>query len=235
MNVSNSEASRSYNHLLRIAEASRALSRLGGEETVGKILTVIKDEGLEEIIGIRLLHRHNEISEDEVMFESPIVDEEGFALVTAATPLSQVVSMTANCWQSTTSGYIPGEYSDPVLLADAAFVVADHKLIFDRLSEALCDHRVESVLGPCLNYSAEVISRKPEMNAAFLEKTDEDNRANVVRYISIADPSFINSAKTKWLAKRQITDDGVWTWATACTCYCAVFPGGGHQGTKYHR
>jgi hypothetical protein len=224
-----------YNGLLGIVEANRALGTIGGEETVGKILSVIADAGLEDIIGIRLLHRHNNISDNEMMFESDVVDDDGFALVTSAVGTSQIEAPSSNSWQFSGSGYLPTEFSDPRLLVDPDFSVRNHQCTFNRLSEALCDYRAEVVLGPCVNYSEFVSSFSPGVNSAFLEKTDSDNRLNVVRYISVTDPAFTNSAKTKWLAKRIIDDQGMRKWTTACNCYCAVFPAGGHQGTKYHR
>jgi hypothetical protein len=229
------ELHESYNGLLGIVEANRALRTIGGEETVGKILSVIADAGLEDVVGIRLLHRHNNISGDEMMFESDVIDPEGFALITSAVRTSQIEESSSNSWQFTASGYLPTEFSDPNLLADPDFSVKDHQRTFNYLSEALCDYRAETVLGPCVNYSEFVTSFSPGANSAFLEKTDSDHRLNVVRYISITDSAFINSAKTKWLAKRIIDDQGIRKWTTACSCYCAVFPAGGHQGTKYHQ
>lgn len=235
MNQAISALSESYNSLLGIADANRQLTQLGGEKIVGELLSVVRDAGLQETIGIRLLHKHNDISVDEVMLEYTAIDDAGFALITSAQKSAGGVGMICNSWRSTVYGYIPVEFSWPGLLVSDDFSASEHGRFFEKLAEALKDLDAESLLGPSLNYGPYVASYSPATDAAFLERTDSDNRSNVVRYVLRDDVAFMNSAKTKWHAMQIINANGKLAWTTACNCFCSVLPQGGHQGTKTHR
>ncbi len=227
--------SRSYNDLLGVADASHALDDLGGEETVGKILSIIKDAGLSSCIGIRLLHKHNDISEAEVMLEAAVTDDEGFALMTSAVPAGNAAGAVSNSWRFTDEGYVPCEFSNSELLVEPKFSIDEHRTTFNHVAEALRDYRAERILGPSINYSEYVKAARPHDNAKFLEKTDVENRANVLRYISLEDPVFRGSVKTKWCIDQTPGVGGEFIWMASCSCFCSVFPQGGHQGTKTHR
>jgi len=217
-----------------VAPANTKLAELGGENAVGQLLEIIAESGLEKEVGIRLLHKHNEISIDEFMLEVATFDVEGFALCTAPQPLSGVVSKVPNSWRLSGSGATPIEYSDPKLV-NAAFNVSDHAGMFDRLSKRIADLGVTDLLGPCLVYSDDVYRHSVVDAPAFLEKTDEKNRANVVRIVAKDDAQFTNSAKTKWTANKIVDEAGNVSWMTACNCFCAISEEGGHQGTTYHQ
>lgn len=225
----------SYNTLLPIAAANRALAELGEEKIVGNLLSVIQRFGMEEKLGIRLLHKHNDISADEIMHESAYVDVEGFALTTKAVSRRHAVEVAANSWQLVGTEYLPVEFSDPPLVNSSNFNLAEHAEVLRELAAVLREAGAENLLGPCLHYGAYVDSQAPYLKSAFLEKTDFEDRANIVRFVELGDPAFTNSAKTKWRAV-QVTDEaGNQVWTTACNCFCSVFPQGGHQGTKTHR
>jgi hypothetical protein len=225
----------SYNQLLSIRDAHDELERLGGERVVGAALNVIVSEGMQDHIGIRLLHKHNDVNEDEVMLESSLIDEDGFALVTEPLQVQNLDGTAPNSWRTTSEGFIPIEFSEPELLKAQDFDINLYAQLFDKLSKVLKDHAAAMLLGPCLDYGTRVTSKMPCENAAFLEKTDSDRRANVVRYLSRDNLAFVRSARTKWSAKQMIDERGKLTWTTTCNCFCSVFPKGGHQGTKTHR
>ncbi|MBD3895946.1 hypothetical protein IEI94_08800 [Halomonas sp. ML-15] len=225
----------SYNALLTIADANRALSRFDEDATVGRLLSVIQHYELQDKFGIRLLHKHNDILPSEVMYETSFIDSEGFALSTKAVAKSEVTSMVTNSWQFVGGEYLPVEFSDPLLVSDAK---VDLEVYADALHEIrliLEETGTEGLLGPCLHYGPHVERHDPFQQSAFLEKTDFEDRANVVRYVDSGDPAFTNSAKTKWRAVQVVDADGNVAWTTACNCFCSVFPQGGHQGTTTHR
>jgi hypothetical protein len=225
---------KSYNSLLDVADAHRKLESLGGDDALAPLLSVIFEAGLEAFIGIRLLHKHNDISADEIMHERMVVDDEGFSLVTAAMPRADVVDVACNSWQLSDTGYIPVEYSDSNLLC-AGFDVKKYASVLGDLARLIRSGGVADILGPCLNYSEAVGLHAPSADSAFLEKTDAVVRSNVVRYVLRDDVAFTNSAKTKWQAQRVVDASGKVTWMTACNCFCSVLPSGGHQGTTTHR
>jgi hypothetical protein len=224
----------SYNGLRPISEASRVLNETGGDEVVSRLLGIIAEEGFGDELGIRLLHKHNDIAADEMMVERGIVDEEGFALVTGATVAGGESRAVCNSWQLIGGEFVPVEFSHNELIVSG---VSPRTMgaVFSRLADEITSLGVEDLLGPSVNYSDSVNRRAPCENAAFLEKTDEEDRQNVVRYVSRDDVAFQGSAKTKWHAKQILDESGKLIWMTACNCFCSVFPEGGHQGTKTHR
>jgi len=226
---------RSYNTLLPIAAANRALTQLGEEEVVGRLLTIIARAGLEDQIGIRLLHKHNDIGDNEVMYETGGVDVEGFALTTMAVPCGDAKRMIPNSWQLVGNAYMPVEFSHPELVADPTFSMSEHAEVFAEIARALRETEAKHLVGPCLHYGRYVKRYDPYEKSALLEKTDSEHRANVVRFVEWDDVSLANSAKTKWRAVQVLDAAGGMVWTTACNCFCSRFPNGKHQGTKTHR
>lgn len=232
MKMSSEIIAGSYNSLFGIADASRELDRRGGDQVVGKYLKVIYDAGFGKEIGLRLLHKHNDISPREVMLESEFFDDEGFALVTEATPVSDRPDIIPNSWIATPQGYIAVEFSKRSLLQP---VVHEIDEMLQELAKTLLSDEMADILGPSINYSEFVDAQAPYSDSAFLEKTDYEHRANVVRYVQRGDPAIRHSAKTKWHAKRTRDHDGNPVWLASCNCFCSVAPQGGHLGTKTHR
>jgi hypothetical protein len=222
-----------YNKLMEVVAANRAFQERGGEDAVGRYLSIIAEGGLQDHLGIRLLHKHNDLADDEIMLETDVIDGEGFALVTAATPTSRPMPQVCNSWQATPHGYAPIEFSRAELV-DPSFCNHKSRRVLATLADALNADGMADLLGPCVMYSRYVAQYAPLSDAAFLEKTDTTNRANVVRYVVRDDISFQNSAKTKWHAKMTTDAAGRTVWMTACNCFCSVLPEGGHQGTTTH-
>lgn len=235
MHSSIQQEAKSYNSLLPITAANLALVQLGEDEVVGRVLSVIHQAGLGDKLGVRLLHKHNDVFDDEVMHESVSVDDEGFALTTSATKCSEIDAMVPNSWQLVGDEYVPVEFSDPKLIENPLFDLSEHAEVFGAIANILRENSAEHILGPCLNYSSYVDDHAPYEKSAFLEKTDTDSRSNVVRYVELTDPSFVNSAKTKWRAVQVPDETGKLVWTTACNCFCSVSPKGGHEGTTTHR
>ncbi len=224
-----------YNALLGIEEAKRRLDELGGEEMLGRVLSVIGEAGLAESVGIRLLHKHNDVFGEEIMLEAVTEDEDGFALVTKPVAASAANDFVCNSWQLSGDTFVPSEFSDRSVVESPTFEVVEHKTTFNRLAAVLHEYGAESVLGPCLNYSEEVLARRPQEDAKLLERIDSDNRANIVRFALADDPALRTSVKTKWKATRAVDETGKNSWAAACSCTCYAFPETGkHSGTHAH-
>ena len=234
MTISERKLTTTYNALLDVSDASHALDERGGDATVRQVLGIIMEAGLEKYLGVRLLHKHNDIRSGEMMLETSIDDNHGFALVTAPRDLSAVCASTCNSWQLTSDGFVPSEFSSPHLINSDGFDAHDNARVFCRLETAIKDLRVESVLGPCLTYSEYVKSHRPQADAKLLETTGPDDRSNIVRYAMSDDPAFLNSIKTKWVLEQILDGDGKMIWATGCVQTCYVFPEGGHSGTQTH-
>jgi hypothetical protein len=223
-----------YNALLPVADAASHLAKAGGDAAVIPVLEKIVSLGLGDNIGLRLLHKHNDLRHTEHMFEREFSDEEGHALVTAATG-QQSQKRVPNSWQLTADGCIAIEYSDPALLCAPDFDVEANAGKLAELYAVLADMKLDHLLGPSVNYDKHVYRGKDISAVAFLEKTDVEHRANVVRMLDHTDPSIANSTKTKWYAQPTVDSNGKTKWLTACNCFCSVSPNGdGHQGTTTH-
>ncbi len=224
-----------YNSLLCVAEADRALNALGGENIVSQILSVFVSAGLEREFGIRLLHKHNDIVSGEVMLERSVVDDAGFALVTRPALSTETGQMLCNSWQLTETGFTPCEYSSTDIVFNPKLDLAETAPVFSLLATALRDFGVESILGPCRNYSECVDAHRPSVESKLLETTDEENRANVVRFVTPDDVGLVQSVKTKWHAEQVEGEVGKLMWAAGCKLVCSIIPETGkHQGTKTH-
>jgi hypothetical protein len=227
------DTSHSYNALLPIALASRALAARGGDAVVGELLNVISEAGFGGSVGIRLLHNHNEIEDGEIMLEQAVIDQDGYALVTSAERSELHRDCMSNSWQWNGEKFVPVEYSVRDLVSD---VDPDRlQSLFAALADKIEELQVQDLLGPCANYSDQVKLHSIGADSAFLEMTFEEERRNVIRYVSRNDVAFTNSAKTKWHAERVMDDSGNLVWMTACNCYCYVYPEGGHSGSTTHR
>ncbi|WP_158915563.1 hypothetical protein [Caulobacter sp. S45] len=224
----------SYNELLPIAAASREYKRIQGDRVVDRLLSIIAAMGLEEQLGIRLLHKHNDTDCDELMVETAEIDDEGFCLSTRRLKCGEVADAVPNSWREVAGRFVPVEYSQRSLVNEDIPPDALQAALA-RIGAALRSTGTSNLLGPCLNYSASVSACAPTSSAALLEKTDFENVANVVRFVDRNSAEFTNSAKTKWHASYMIDGDGKKHWLTACNCFCSVFPSGGHEGTKTHR
>jgi hypothetical protein len=225
---------KTYNDLLPIKEATTYLAQNGGDATVSVVLEKIVELGLGDDIGLRLLHKHNDLAIEELMIEREIFDLEGYALITAAVYKAEE-PIAPNSWRlMADSTVIPIEFSAVDILCSPNFDLLANKVKLEELRQVLVSLQVEHVLGPCINYDQRVYGGRNVEDVAFLEKTDTENRINVVRPVDRVDPSFTNSAKTKWYAKKIVGLNGNATWITACNCFCSVFPNGGHIGTKTH-
>jgi len=226
---------KTYNSLLPIRDAVAYLAEAGGDAVVVRALEAIVELGLGDEIGLRLLHKHNDLEDGEAMVECGITDAEGYALITTAVS-SGLTTSTPNSWRLTREDSIAIEHSDPNLLCVQKFDVEENWKKFQVLYDVLAGLNVQHVLGPCINYNPKVYGDRTVEDVALLEKTDFENRANVVRPVDREDRSFTNSARTKWYAKREVGSDGRVRWLTACNCFCSVFPNGsGHEGTKTHQ
>ena len=98
-----SEISKSYNNLPTVFEANEYLNKHNTKQIFYELFEIIKKYNLENTVGVRLLHKHNDISSNEIMLEKSNFDEDGFALITQATTISEELtdeSYVPNSWDS---------------------------------------------------------------------------------------------------------------------------------------
>lgn len=189
-----------YNGLLDVAAAEHRLMEMGRDARLDKVLAVIRAFNMSEFVGLRLLHKHNVISQGEAMLESAVTDAEGFALVTRAADVSRGMSpgFVPNSWVLSDAHYVPMEFSDATLLADPDVNPASCPEFFAALAQAIRDEGLSLLIGPALIESALVRAHRPSSTSLMLEMTALDDRANVVRYVTDAEALVGTTTETFW-------------------------------------
>ena len=233
-----------YNALSDVVVADQRLSDVGREVGINALLSVIRAHGLEEFIGLRLLHKHNDIAENEIMLEDYRIDQDGFALITQVTSVSKSMSSASpNSWILCDDGFVPFEFSRPYLLRDSGISPATHPEFFSDLSNALRHAGLARLIGPALTPSSFVDGQRPAGADLMLESSALDDRANVLRFAVSGELSIGSPIETFWAngetekpetavpAEREKV-----TPARVCTKICpSVQNPPVHQGTYIHR
>jgi len=233
-----------YNALDDVVIADQALSDVGRESGITALLAVIRAHGLEEFIGLRLLHKHNDIAEGEMMLEDSRIDQEGFALITRATSISESSSdASPNSWILCDDGFAPFEFSRSYLLLDANISPVTHPEFFHELASAIRHAGLARLIGPALMPSSLVDEHRPAGADLMLESSALDDRANVLRFAVSSELSIGSPIETFWATggtekpeTSAPSEQEKVTPARVCTKICpSVQNPPVHQGTYIHR
>lgn len=190
-----------YNALSDVVVANQCLTSIGRQVAIDLLLAVIRAHSLEEVVGLRLLHKHNEIQPHEIMLEDAYIDQEGFSLITSATiaPLS-LSNISPNSWILCDDGFVPFEFSQDALLQDSAVCPATYPLFFQELAVAIRVAGLARLIGPALISSEFVHSHRPADADIMLELSAIDDRANVLRFAIANELSIGSPIETFWAA-----------------------------------
>ena len=173
-----------YNSLLELSEADLALHRSGKDTLVDRLLAIIKKHGMREHVGVRLLHRHNDIALHEAMVEDHIVDSFGFALVTKAKAASSLISdYVPNSWILSDKYFVPIEFSHRTLISNPTINPMNNALLFGEMAGEIRSLGLSAVVGPSLLGSSFIDYHRPEGATMMIELTAQDDRANVLRFM----------------------------------------------------
>lgn len=222
-----------YNNLLELDEADSVLSAIERQIIIKDLLSIIKEENMEKYVGIRLLHRHNKVSEDEIMAEFYCNNTNGFSLITKATKENDLKGdYVPNSWQLKDNKFVPIEFSETALVADSEVNPDKKSNLFLRLGETLRRTGSASVLGPSLLGSDLIESYRPEGHTVLAESTAQDDRANVLRFARPEPIASSTDVQTHWCVSPNSLD-GIVT--MTCTRICpSVQNPPVHQGTYIH-
>lgn len=226
----------------RLSDVVPAYDMLGPDlsATIAPVSTLILDAGYEDVIGMRLLHRHCMLEPDEIMVETAMqVDEGALEVVTApviGTPTG--FSAHANCWMAADGELHPVEFSiddevrvaSELLLRDVPFARA-----FVRKVESL---GLSHVLGPCaLKRSCYPVAGF-RLDQRLVETTDITGRANVVRLYSSGELPAGRLIETTWKATRKTAFNECRNYCEAGSCVpfsaCVVNSEGDHSQEETH-
>ena len=199
MSIQSSIVVKTYNHLPDVFEADRDLTAFGRDIAVDALLQVIRTHSLDSSVGLRLLHKHNLIGEGELMVEDAVVDDNGFALITRASSASEECSgIVPNSWVLTDAGFIPMEYSNDTLIQDSTICPKTRPEFFAELATVLRKLGLSGLIGAALLSSDIVEANRPDGATVMLELSALDDRANVLRFVSIEDVPLNSTIETFW-------------------------------------
>lgn len=231
--ASHADISKSYNQLDDVSIADDQLTALGRRDCLDSLMAVITKFKLEQIVGVRLMHKHNVINSHEVMVEEEFFDDQGFGLATyPAKSIHPPRYFAVNSWQLTQDGFVPCEFSNASLLTNGGINPAEFNEFFEEFKQVLIDKGVQDILGPCVHYSDVVEEHCSDSNTILLETTNYAERTNVLRFESMEKVQTMLTRETKWAASQSNSNDPKST--AKCKCVCSVAPEGGHLGTHTH-
>lgn len=220
LQTSNRPISAIYNHLPNVELADTMLSAAGRVQVLSKLSKLIVQYGLEETIGIRLLHKHNLIDENEIMLEREERDSSGRpCLTTHAIAQKDVVGgpKIANSWRTSDNRAVPIEFSvDPLVASCWRDEIVQLLKQFGVLTSKLY---VSGFMGPAILPRKFYSEHRPVFPAILLERTDRSRRANVVQYEPLDALKQINFIETTW--KVQTNFAGGHEFLQGCSTYCA--------------
>lgn len=231
-----------YNTMDEVISADKALNKLNKEGILDELSTIVLRHRLESHFGIRLLHKHNEINDGELMIERPecLVDGRD-CLTTMATnaPFSSS-DMYPNSWRLVDGAMEAIEYSVDPLVCGNHISSERVGVFFEEFGAVLHRLQVETLLGPCV-IPRQFHSKKPN-GAILVEETDEDRRANIVAF---SDPSTYNAVRlidATWVVKSPGSTEIVAGCGTHCasggSCVphsaCVIAGDGSHSSQSHH-
>lgn len=232
--LSTAAVASNYNDLPELDEADRYLKGAGSDAILTELLGVIVKHDMGKYVGIRLLHKHNVISEDEIMVEYHSLEEDGFSLITKATKESDIHrSYVPNSWQYRDGGFVPIEFSESFLVSDSDINPGKYAAFFAELGDAIKRTGAAEVLGPSLLGSDFIERHRPEGHSILAEMTAQDDRANVLRFAKPEPVLSDKSVQTHWCVS---SSDPTGVVTMTCTKICpSVQNPPVHQGTYIHK
>jgi hypothetical protein len=229
MKHSNFNETGHYNRLPDVLVADATLHGMGKLETLTPLCETILKYGLEDRIGIRLLHNHNQISQDEMMLEQEEIDKDGtYCLSTIATKKTDCENKPyANSWLLNKDFNSPLEYSlDRLVIADSDEIISREDF-FNEFSQRLESLNASDLLGLCVLRRKFYEERMP-VDAAepqLIETTDVQRRANVLKFYPHHTFNPDNLIETVWVASRETADiESLATCTSTTSCSPRCYP-----------
>jgi hypothetical protein len=233
------QVSHVYNLLPDVETADADLTQLGRASLLERLGDVIRAHDLCSKFGIRLLHRHNSISDTEVMVEREEHSAAlGHCLTTMAADAPQVSDAPLpNSWKLHDGAYVPLEWSADAEVTSVVDPVGRHGEFFSDFAAVLSEHECAGILGPCVIARDFARRHRPSPSSIFIETCEDARRANVVRF---DDPERYASQKliqTTWVVSSRSaeTDCNPDCIPSGCNPVSACVVGSnGHQSETAH-
>jgi hypothetical protein len=194
----------SYNRLLSVREATEQL-RNGHDlnALLGRLGDLTAHAGLEKVLAIRLLHRHNGLKSDDVMVERLELLDGQPALTTLRMTAADVGQpCIPSVWRCGRAGEIePLEFGYASLYSVEQSFLEKHRRFFAKFAAATSEMGVFELLGLCLQSNA---LEADEVEEILTEYTDSDRDANVVVVRPRAHEGDTLSYDTTWKSSGSV-------------------------------
>jgi hypothetical protein len=211
-----------YNALPGVEAADAALSAIQRSFVLNRLGEVILRHGLEDVVGIRLLHIHNVIAENEFMLEFEETDAGGHeCMSTVATDKAAISEpFYPNSWKLENERFVPLEYSlDPTVKLDESRVASLQAFVRDFAAELRLTN-AQDILGPWIA-PRKFYSRCMPKRGLLLETCDPQRRANIVRFAESLECDSLRLVETTWVARRaDAAAEGSQNCSTLCVGNC---------------
>lgn len=218
-----------YNSLMDVEDANRIFK---GERTyeaaLDKLGKAILRHGHENVIGARLLHRHNDLRPGDVMVEFyEELEGDGPALTTQRFEERVVGAKVPAVWACLSDGDItPLEYCDASLSPVPATFFDEARPLFAEAAAIVQEFDLDNLIGLSL-LNKDALKYDNETHAA-LEITDEERVANVVTVKSREDVDLSKHIETTWTFDSNV----VMSCIRNCYSYCVIYSPG--HAIKHH-
>lgn len=146
-------------------------------ENIGKDIV---SHNCQDVVGVRLLHKHNSIEDNELMIEVEEVVEGRQALSTVKTSGDVgYFTYVPNVWSCTANGdIVPLEYTDISCVSIDEDFFTDNGELFRSVSRRLAGHRLENLLG--LTIISKPTFQFDGITHAAVEYSDIERDANII-------------------------------------------------------
>ena len=223
-----------YNSLPTIEQAASSITDHAFISVLDNLGYLILSNNLENYIGLRLLHKHNNLCERELMIEKEDLSADDRPSLSTAPliPSHNLDSFYPSIWQLVADEFLPLEYTtDPI--------VADVQHRFDSeftsgFTTLLNRSGLQKLIGPCAIKRQFYTKYRPVKSALLIEVTDPQKRANIVTFTDTQDLPVSKLVPTTWEIKRSFDT------VTACeiqncqTVTACVVDSTGHSSQSTH-
>lgn len=212
------------------------------ESILADLGQVVIRHGLDDVVGIRLLHKHHDILESEWMLETEEVDNRGIRCLTTTARRMEVGQRgSANTWMLVGEEAVALEFSkDQQVLGIEKSSRITEEFLSD-FGNALDRYGVRDLLGPCIVSREYYDEAKPGDDFILVETTDDARRANVVSFEPdgiIPSERLIPAAWTVVKPPDASSSSEVWLGCRKVNCVthtaCVRDSSGNHSSRTHH-
>lgn len=185
---------RIYNALPSVEDADDILSNAGKAQVLSRLAAIIDNHDACGKVGLRLLHKHNEVAPGETMLEREIVTNGQPGLRTEKS--SDLANARPNSWMLVDGNAHPLEYSSGASRED------DDQLagLFADLEVELAALKLNSVIGPWIP-PADFINKHGQAGNLLVEISDESATTNTLTFLPAQDIRPESFIETSWLVE----------------------------------